>query len=184
MKALALKLRHSLQGTSQRLLPYLRKTAGYWRGLTVRERRQLILMSFILLGAVAWLLFTRPALKTLSHWQQELPRLRSQQAALQTVLAEAGGGQLTRQAHGTPQARLAQSLRAAGLDYQLRSAGPNLILSVQNVEAQRLVNWLLTAPATLGMQIEQAQIARINAGESTRVNASVMLAEQQQGKGE
>lgn len=174
------KILHALRGVK----PSLHKAARYWQGLTARERKQVLLMSAILAGALAWLFFTRPALKTLNHWQQELPRLRSQQAALQTVLAEVGGASPS--ASGTPQARLAQSLSAAGLSCKLHAEGQTIMLACdQPVEATTLINGLLTAPALSGMRVTQATIARVKAeGARTRVTASVMLAEQQQGKGE
>lgn len=185
--AMPQKFYRAWQASRQRVLPPLRKLGQYWRGLTARERLQVLMMAAILAAALLWLLFTRPALHSLSHWQQELPRLRAQHAALQTVLAEVGGASAMRDRAAPIQQRLEESLRAAGLGgYELHAQQADWQVSfTQPVAAQALVSWLLSAPASLGMAVQQARIDRVSAGEqSTRVIASVTLAGQQQRKGE
>ncbi|WP_342325144.1 type II secretion system protein GspM [Kosakonia sp. BYX6] len=184
-----MKTRVVLQTLRQRVVLPLRQVVLYWRGLTRRERQQVAGMIAVLAIALVWLLLTRPALNTLSHWQQELPRLRSQHAALQKVLAEVGGGPINNGARQeSPEQRLAQSIAAAGLTEQhaVQAEGASWVLIfAQPVNAQRLVSWLLSASATTGMAVQQVSIERVDAGETdTRVTASVTLAAPQQRKGE
>lgn len=175
----------------QRIRPRLHQLAQRWQGLSARERQQVSLMAVLLVCTLLWLLFTRPALHTLQHWEQELPRLRSQQAALQTVLADVGAGGLPQGNDMPLMQRVTDSLIASGLThgYAITSQGSVWIIAFkQPVATARLVSWLLNSPPVLGMTVLQVRLERVNASKAAAeqdagVTASVTL-EVQQRKGE
>ncbi|HKS32621.1 MAG TPA: type II secretion system protein GspM [Enterobacteriaceae bacterium] len=164
--------------------PIRQQLSARWRALSPREHRQTGLMLAVLTGALLWLLLIKPALNTLDHWQQELPRLRSQQAALQTLLGQATATDSA--APTTLLQRINASLDLAGLrgDSRVTPAGAEMVVTfAQPVDAARLITWLLNTSTTPGMTVQQVRIDRAGAGENapetaTRVSASVTLAAQ------
>ena len=137
---------------------------AHWHRLTPGERLQLKLLVTVLAAALIWLLGTRPALHSLRYWNEELPRLRSQSAALQEVLAEVGSPQAAQAPPlSTAIHRIALSLDQAGLagSYRLQQSGTELCLFfTPTVDAYRLGAWLLHAPATLGLTVQHATLER------------------------
>ncbi|THF60461.1 type II secretion system protein GspM [Pseudothauera rhizosphaerae] len=169
-----------------RLQPVHAQATSRWRGLAPRERKQILLMVAVLAGAAVWLLFTKPALDTLRYWGEEMPRLRSQAAALRDILADVGGVPSALGAQtGPPAARTSASLDQIGLagTYRMREDGTTLIIGFeQPVDAARLTTWLLNAPAGLGLAVERATLQRID-GDEHGIKASVTLAARQRQPG-
>lgn len=171
-----------------RVQPLLVQAQDRWRNLSGRERKQIAAMVAVVAMAAVWLLLTKPALDTLQYWGNELPRLRSQAAALKDVLADAGGpGTAARGASGPPAARLRASLDAAGLagGYQLREAGATWQIEFERTaDVSRVMAWLLDAPASLGMAVRQVTLQRPDDGASSepknRLRASATVAVQEQ----
>lgn len=166
------------------LQPTLLQVTARWHGLTSKERRQVLLMVAVVVVAIIWLLFTKPALDTLRHWDSELPRLRSQSAALHDVLAEVGGVQAISSAHEQPALERARnSLDQAGMTgiYRVVEDGGNLVVTFeQPVDAPRLVSWLINVPVS-GLTVQQASLERVGAhdaeAQDIRIRASVRLAQ-------
>lgn len=168
------------------LQPVCSQAAARWHGLTSKERRQVLWMVAVVVGAVIWLLFTKPALDTLRHWESELPRLKSQSAALHDVLAEVGGMQVVPSTNeqSAPE-RVKNSLDQAGMAGMYRVAeeeGDLVVIFEQPVDASRLVSWLITVPAVSGSTVQQASLERVSThdaeAQDIRVRASVRLAQQ------
>ncbi|WP_313054859.1 type II secretion system protein GspM [Pseudomonas lopnurensis] len=61
---------------------------AHWQRLAARERRVLTVAALGLAALFAWLGLIEPPLQSIAHWQAELPRLRSQSAALEEVLRD------------------------------------------------------------------------------------------------
>ncbi|MFT4173112.1 MAG: type II secretion system protein GspM [Rhodocyclaceae bacterium] len=160
-----------------RLHPLLAHTADRWRSLTPRERGQVLLMIAVLCAALLWLVFTQPALRTLRHWQEETPRLRSQATALRRVLADVMPPHSVAEAPARPVVeRLAASLDAGGLTgaYRIRPAGADWVVAFeQPVDAARLAAWLMNAPTTLDLTIRQATLQRAHSDTPTRQDGRV-----------
>lgn len=162
-----------------RLQPVMSRLGSQWRGLSERERRQVVLLVIVVAAAAAWLLLVKPALDTLHHWDREMPRLRSQAAALQAVLAEAGiraASEPTR--NDDPVSQMRASLDAAGLAgaYALTQEASSLRITFKSVDARQLTHWLLTLPPA-DLPITQATLARIDApqdGAVTHISATVL----------
>lgn len=152
------------QRLQARLQPVLAQAQSRWRGLPQRERKQLVSMLAVVIAAFVWLLFVKPPLATLRHWSNELPRLRSQAAALADVLSDAGSpATAAAGSSAKPAERVRVSLDAAGLvgAYQLREAGPALQIEFErSADTSRVMDWLLGAPASLGMEVQQATLQR------------------------
>lgn len=164
-----------------RLQPAASRLGAQWRGLSERERRQVVLLVIVVVAAAAWLLLVKPALDALRHWDQELPRLRSQAAALQKVLAETGIQQASAPSgKGSDDAvsRVRASLDAAGLGgtYTLTQEASALRITFKSVDARQLTHWLLALPPA-DLPITQATLARIDApqdGAGTHISATVL----------
>ncbi|CAB3647009.1 type II secretion system protein GspM [Achromobacter pestifer] len=175
-----------------RLQPSLDQVRSRWRGLSRRERQQVLLMVAVVTGAILWLLFTKPALETLEHWDNELPRLRSQAAALQDVLADVSSpAAAPADSPLKPAERVRVSLDGAGLAgaYQLREAGPALQIEFErSTDVSRVMAWLLSAPTPLGMTVQQVTLQRSDdsgsSGQKSNARAAVtVVAQRQPGNG-
>ncbi|WP_447779895.1 type II secretion system protein GspM [Variovorax boronicumulans] len=146
----------------RRLRPVLAQGQDRWRGLSRRERQQVVAMVIVVIVAAVWLLLAKPALDTLQHWGGELPRLRSQAAALKEVLADAGGPTAA-PGDASLEQRIRASLDAAGLvgTYRLREADAAWQIEFEGaVDVPRVMAWLLNAPARLGMAVQQVTLQR------------------------
>lgn len=146
-----------------RLHPVLAQVQSRWRGLARRERTQVVLMVAVVAAAVIWLLLTKPALDTLRHWDNELPRLRSQASALKDVLADVGNPVVAGNSEKEPAERVRASLDAGGLAdaYQLRVIDSALQIEFKrSADVSRVMTWLLSAPAPLGMTVQQVMLQR------------------------
>ncbi|QTF08718.1 type II secretion system protein M [Brenneria izadpanahii] len=156
-------VRRLLQKMGARVRPVLVQTRGRWLALNRRERRQIVLTAAALVAAVVWLLLVKPALDTLAYWDRELPRLHSQAAALQEVLADVGVAAGAPTSSLPPVARLTASLDNAGLagHNRIEMSGDALLLAFESpTDAARLMSWLLNAPASLGMSVQHAILSR------------------------
>jgi len=142
--------------------PVLARARGTWRGLSRRERLQVAAMVAIVVSAFVWLVFAKPALDSLEHWDKELPRLRSQAAALKEVLADAGTSAALGDSSLSPADRVRESLDAASLAgaYELREVDATLRIEFAHAGASRAISWLLGAPALLGWKVQHVTLQR------------------------
>jgi len=175
-----------------RLQSVLAQARSRWRGLPQRERKQLVWMVAVVIAAFIWLLFIQPPLATIQHWNNELPRLRSQAAALTEVLSDTAhpvmaSGDSSRK----PAERVRISLDAAGLTgtYALREVGPALQIEFTHAtDISPVMDWLLGAPASLEMAVQQVTLERSEDSGSpvqkSQVRATVtVMANRQPGNG-
>lgn len=187
LRAIFAPVGNVLASQHARLRPMLAQASLRWRGLSSRERKQVWLMLAVVLTAVVWLLFTKPALDTLRYWNDEMPRLRSQAAALREILGDTGGVSASRDGGSvlSLDERVSASLDEIGLvgTYQLREDGAQLVVTLeQPVETVQLVTWLLNAPAGLGLAVQQVTLQRDVHGsvdQGSRVTAILTLVERQ-----
>lgn len=170
-----------------RVQPSVSQAVNRWHDLRSRERQQVLVMLGVLIAAVLWLLFTKPALDSLRYWADEMPRLRSQAVALQGVLADVGTPPPVEGMSTQPiSERVRASLDQGGFagTYQVRNSGSDLVVAIeQPVASTSLVSWLMNAPTALGLNVKQVTLQRDHdepAGETSRITATVTLAEQQQ----
>jgi len=141
--------------------PAFAQVQGRWRGLSPRERLQIVGMIAIVAAALVWLVLVKPAIETLGHWDSELPKLRSQAAALKDVLADAGPVAAPGDSSLGPVERVRDNLDAAGLagTYELQEAGDTLHIAFGRNDSPRAIAWLLDAPA-LGLKVQQVTLQR------------------------
>jgi general secretion pathway protein M len=175
-----------------RLQPVLAQARSRWRSLPQRERKQLAWMIAVVIAALIWLLFIKPPLTTIRHWSNELPRLRSQAAALTEVLSDTAHPVIvTGDSSRKPAERVRISLDAAGLTgtYELREVGPALQIEFErSTDISLVMDWLLSAPASLKLTVQQVTLERFEDSGSpvqqSHVRAQVMVvANQQPGNG-
>ncbi|AYN19504.1 type II secretion system protein GspM [Alcaligenes aquatilis] len=171
----------------ERVQPSVSQAVNRWHGLRSRERKQVLVMLGVLIAAVLWLLFTKPALDSLRYWVDEMPRLRSQAAALQDVLADvsvpsSAGGTFTQPA--SERIRVSLEQRGFGGTYQVRNSGSEIVVEIEHpVMSAQFVAWLMMAPATVGLSVKQVTLQRDHstpAAQTSQITATVTLAEQQQ----
>lgn len=91
------------------------RIAAAWQGLTLRERRLLMLGSASLVVLLCWFWVIDPAIKTRKKMQQQLPALRAQSAQLRALAQEV--------ADLPPAAPVKQSLSREELERSLMDAG-------------------------------------------------------------
>jgi len=91
------------------------RVAATWQGLTLRERRLLILGSTTLLALLCWFWVIDPAIKTRKKMQQQLSELRIQSVQLSALAQEL--------AALPPAAPVTQSLSREELERSLMDAG-------------------------------------------------------------
>ena len=91
------------------------RIAAAWQGLTLRERRLLMLGSASLVVLLCWFWVIDPAIKTRKKMQQQLPELRAQAAQLRALAQEV--------ADLPPAAPVAQALSREALEHSLMDSG-------------------------------------------------------------
>ncbi|MGJ7573591.1 type II secretion system protein GspM [Variovorax sp. RB2P76] len=172
--------------------PIHEQVANRWRGRSQRERNQIVGMIAVVVMALVWLLLTKPALDTLEHWDSELPRLRSQAAALKDVLADVGiPSAAPRDSSSDLASSVRVSLDAGGLagGYQVREMDSALQIEFErSTDASRVMAWLLGAPASLGMTVQKVTLQRLeDSGSDVQKNhvraKATMVARQKPGNG-
>ncbi|QXH49349.1 type II secretion system protein M [Pseudomonas fakonensis] len=128
-----------------------------WQALAPRERRAVALAAALLGTLLCWQVLIAPALAAIEHWNQELPKLRSQAQALDALLAQ-------RQAPpaGELGEALQQSLAQAGLQAhsRLSAEGGGWQLDWQQVPAEAAMAWLQREPPRLGLAVGRLALAR------------------------
>lgn len=143
-----------------------------WQPLAPREKRMVGGMTVALLGLLLWVALIQPPLKKISYWQTETPKLRAQTEALEVLLRDVSvrpDGQSVAQA-------LEQSLQASNLagHYQLHPGEAGAWqLSFDDAPADALIDWLLSTPAQLSLQVVEARLQRAN-NPSTEVTAGTL----------
>ena len=177
------------EGWGARWAGMRRQAAAQWRALSARERRLVGAGTLALFAAALWLLGIEPALRQITRWQAEIPRLQSQAQAIEDVLRDvpqaasspAGPGA---QAQGgeQPAAAVRASLAAANLQAHvqaqaLEEAGqaPVLQLIFQAAPVDRAMAWLMTGPAQAGLSVTEAELVRDDRAQAEQPTVSGQL---------
>ncbi|MFH0020527.1 type II secretion system protein GspM [Pseudomonas fluorescens] len=162
-----------------KLAPYRAKLQRFsaqlqarWQPLAPREKRMVGGMAVALIGLLLWVALIQPPLKKISYWQAETPKLRAQTEALEVLLREVSvrpDGQSVAQA-------LEQSLKASTLagHYQLQPGEAGVWqLSLDGAPADAVLDWLLSTPSQLSLQVVEARLQRAD-NPSTEVTAGTL----------
>ncbi|PBK03617.1 hypothetical protein CNQ84_13650 [Pseudomonas abyssi] len=172
------------------LQPAIANAKGRWQALSAKERKQILIMLVVVGAAVIWLTLVKPALDTLAHWEDELPRLRTQANTLQLVLADVGSPVIADSASQTPSQQLQASLDHAGFTgiYLINQREDKVQVDFQQpVDATQLMAWLFTISASPVMTVQQLSMQRSDQDESHglsgQVRAQVIMAMEQAGSG-
>ena len=140
-----------------------------WQALALREKRMVGGMAVVLLSLLVWVALIQPPLKKITYWQSETPKLRAQTEALEVLLHEVSmrpDGQSLAQS-------LEQTLQSSGLagHYQLQVGEAGAWqLTFDAAPADAVLDWLLSTPAQLSLQVVEARLQRAD-NASTEVTA-------------
>ncbi|SMQ24183.1 general secretion pathway protein M [Pseudomonas helmanticensis] len=143
-----------------------------WQPLALREKRMIAVMAIALLSLLVWVALIQPPLKKIAYWQAESPKLRAQTEALEVLLRDV----VVRPDGQGVGASLEQTLQASGLGghYQLQAAdGGAWQLSFDAAPADALLDWLLSQPSQLSLQVVEARLQRAD-NASTEVTAGTL----------
>ncbi|MFU1913065.1 type II secretion system protein GspM [Bordetella avium] len=150
---------------SQYAAPQLHTLRARHAALSLRERRLLLAVSAILAAAVIFLGFIEPPLAKLARLRTDLPSLRIQAAAVDDLAARASA--LSRRAQVRAELPTPSDLRGslihAGLPadhWTLTQEDAVYVLTLNDVPAQRLLDWLETSARDWGLLARQAELAR------------------------
>ena len=143
-----------------------------WQALALREKRMVGGMAVVLLSLLVWIALIQPPLKKITYWQSETPKLREQTEALEVLLREVSvrpEGQSLVQS-------LEQTLQASGLagHYHLQAGETGAWqLTFDAAPADAVLDWLLSTPAQLSLQVVEARLQRAD-NASTEVTAGTL----------
>lgn len=149
---------------SPALARWTRTLQRQWLALSIKERRQMLVLAFLMAATLIWLLAVRPALQTRQYWQQELPRLHRQAAELEQMLRPQGQPPGATSLTARPWAELLQeSLGQAGLSAHIRMDEPDIHLDFSAAtSASALIDWLVPACERLGLSVQHVRMERLD----------------------
>lgn len=143
-----------------------------WQALALREKRMVGGMAVVLLSLLVWVALIQPPLKKITYWQAETPKLRAQTEALEVLLREVS---VRPQGQSLAQS-LEQTLQASGLagHFQLQAGEADAwLLTFDAAPADAVLDWLLSTPAQLSLQVVGARLQRAD-NASTEVTAGTL----------
>lgn len=139
------------------------RIAAAWQGLTLRERRLLMLGSASLVVLLCWFWIIDPAIKTRKKMQQQLPELRAQAAQLRALVQEVADLPAA-----VPVAPIAQALSPETLERSLMESGlkaeqitltdEKFMLSFSDVPFSTLTDYLQKAQREQQLTVTEATI--------------------------
>jgi general secretion pathway protein M len=148
------------------------QTAGeqasrHWKQLSPRERRLARGLAAVVIAAMLFAIALRPAWREVARWQDDLPRLRVQAAAVDALVQEAQAlkrEQGNRIADAAMQDALRSSLARAALgatpQVDRLEDGKGWRVAFDGVSPAALFDWLAYAPGLLRLRIVQVRIVR------------------------
>ncbi|VCU68676.1 General secretion pathway, M protein [Pigmentiphaga humi] len=140
--------------------------ARHWARLAPRERRLLSAGGLVAGAALVFLIFVEPAWTRHARLQEQLPTLRAQAARVDALTAEARSLQRATSGRMTPEETrqaLADSLQRAGIAGETAPAGGAdgaLQVTVDQVSAPGLLQWLASVPSQTRLQLAEAEFER------------------------
>jgi general secretion pathway protein M len=145
----------------------IEQAAQHWRQLSPRERRLLRILAVAVVAAALYVVAWRPAWRDVVRWQDELPQLRTQAAAVDALVREAQA--LKReQGHRIAAAAMEEALKTSLASAALGGTqhvdrlenGTGWRIDFDGVAAGALFDWLAYAPRLLHLRLAEARIAR------------------------
>lgn len=132
-----------------------------WHSLPAEQKHRVRLVVAVVALGVLWFLLLAPAWKTLQdapRQHQSLDRQLEKMQRLQDTLAE-----LQHQTQVSPAAKvqaLERTLKPLGPGAQLRVTGAQLTLTLKQIPAEVLAQWLVASREQTGMAAVQARLTR------------------------
>ncbi len=137
------------------------RISAAWQGLTLRERRLLMLGSASLVVLICWFWVIDPAIKTRKKMQQQLPELRTQSAQLRALVQEV--------ANLPPAAPVVKALSREELERSLMDSGlkaeqitlidGKFMLSFSDVPFSTLTDYLQKAQREQQLTVTEATMS-------------------------
>lgn len=143
------------------------QASQYWKQLSARERRLLRAMGLFVMAAAFFAIALRPAWRQIAQWQDQLPQLRVQAAAVDSLVQEA---QALKREQGSriPAADMQEALRSSlaragwGGTAQVDKLedGKAWRIAFDGISPTALFDWVAYAPGLLHLRVDQAHIVR------------------------
>ena len=137
------------------------RIAAAWQGLTLRERRLLMLGSASLVVLICWFWVIDPAIKTRKKMQQQLPELRAQSAQLRALAQEVANLPPAAPAvKALSREELERSLMDSGLKAeQITLTDGKFMLSFSDVPFSTLTDYLQKAQREQQLTVTEATMS-------------------------
>lgn len=149
-----------------------RQAAAWWAGRTPRERRLLSVGALLLAVTLFWTLGLKPAVDSITHSQQQLPRLHAEAAQIEALVQEARALQRRQTGQIEPAAlpqALQTTLRRAGLEASAALASNDTSMDawtaewevlISDASAAHLMEWLASLPSVLHVSVKTVELSR------------------------
>lgn len=163
---------HQEPGWRQHLDASRQHARAWWNERSIQERKLLRLGTLVVIAALIWTIGLQPALNTIQHAREQLPRLRADAAQVDALIIEAQALQRvqTGKINKTVLSdALSATLQRAGLEEASAfseipgaTAGstPHWEISVFNANATRVMEWLASLPYLLHVQTHSVELVR------------------------
>lgn len=133
-----------------------------WRSLAAREQNLLLAALVLCLGALLWWLLLAPALHTLRQAPARHAQLDAQLQHMQALQAQAQALQNIPQPRSADAQRKLQTsvTQTLGDTAQLQWSGERATLTLRNVDAQALAQWLAQVRGNTQASTQEAHLTR------------------------
>lgn len=139
----------------------LQTLAARWTGLATRERFALIIAATVLGAFAMWALLLSPALNTLKKAEAQHRQLDLQLQKMQSLQAAANALQSQPKSSREATVRaLERTLKPLGTGAQLQVSGAQLTLTLKQIPAAVLADWLIQSRAQSRMQASEVRLTR------------------------
>jgi general secretion pathway protein M len=135
--------------------------AAHWRNLMPREKTGLIIAAVVLGAFALWALLLAPALQTLKSADANRQALDGQLQKMQRLQATAIALQAQSKSSRDTQVRaLERTLKPLGSGVQLQVSGAQLTLTLRQIPAAVLADWLIQVRNQARMQATEFRLTR------------------------
>ena len=145
--------------------PVIQSMRATWAGANPRERRLLAVASVLVIVGLLWWIAIAPALRGIRQAAKEAPVLDAQRERMLTMQAQVQGLQAQPRLSAPESRRLLEdACKSLGATATLAGATDRVTVSLKDVGADSLAQWLLQVRQDARLKPEQAHLQRTPTG--------------------